>query len=191
MTENDEKSSASLMRLAIIVCVGVVIVSVLACVVLAIVRSDGLTQVKVTALDEKAEPRDHNLPLIKRNEALPDYKLTVLKSGGRSVDLGAKINKSAIDGLIWQLPSAIAVSDISSIRLDDQDKLVSDAIVEVQMTSDEVVSGNYRFEFSTERSFAAGLQSFFKTPLGIAITTAFTIAVVFIILSVFFGVISF
>lgn len=166
-------------------CLGLVVLSVLSCVGIAVSRSVGLTHVTVTALDAAAEPRDHNIPLLKQHDALPDYRLTVNTTSRSIIDLGAKPNESATDGLTWELPEPISTSDVGSIRLDDQDKVLSDAIAEVQLSSSPVTSGNYRFDFSTERSFSVGIQSFFKTPIGIAIITAFTIALLVIFLSIF------
>ncbi len=59
------------------VCAVVVLVSVLACVWMAIARSRGLVAVTVTALDPAAEPSDHKIPFVKQREALPDYELSL------------------------------------------------------------------------------------------------------------------
>ncbi|WP_040351835.1 hypothetical protein [Blastopirellula marina] len=175
----------SIWRLTQWICLCVVIVSLVACMAMAAVRSVGLTQVTVTALDQKAEPRDHLIPLVKQTEALPDYRIVINTTTGRRINLGARPNQSAIDGLTWRLSDPISIDEIASIRLEDQDKLVSDAIVEVQLSSEAVTAGNYKFEFLTERSLAVGFQSFFKTPVGIAIGTAFTLAVLLILLMLF------
>ena len=184
-TTNPKSGSPSLWRIAQLVCLGIILLSVLSCVALAAIRSIGLTHVTVTALDKSAEPRDHNLPFVKQKEALPDYTIAVNTTSRQRIDLGAKPNESAIAGLTWQLPDPISTCDVASIRLNDQDKILSDAIAEVQITDDSVTTGNYRFEFVTERSFSVGVQSFFKTPVGRAIAVAFTIAVLMMILSVF------
>ena len=85
------------------ICVGVIVVSVAACILLAALRSRGLTAVKVTALDGFPEPRDHHLPLVKQKEALPDYELSLILHSGSRVCLGAKPDTSAARGLVWLL----------------------------------------------------------------------------------------
>jgi hypothetical protein len=161
------------------------VASVLACVVMAAVRSTGLTEITVTALDPDAEPRDHRLPFVKQKEALPDYRIIVKLNNGDRIRLGAKPDTSAANGLSWQLSDPISLSGIASIRLDEEDKLISDAIAEVQITDESVTHAGYRFDFHTSRSAAVGVKSFFRTPIGRAITAGFFVAVLVIILSLF------
>lgn len=73
-----------------LVCSAVICGAVLSCVVVAALRSKGLVAVKVTALAD--EPSDHNIPLLKRVEALPDYELSILHDDGSSRYLGTKPN---------------------------------------------------------------------------------------------------
>jgi len=167
------------------VCAGVIVASVVACIVLAAIRSTGLTQVTVTALDGANEPRDHKLPLFKQKEALPDYELTILLKRGDSIRLGAKPDTSAAAGLAWQLNDPVSLADVASVRLDEQDKLVSDAVAEVQIVGDSTTDKGYRFEFASERSFTVGIQSFFGTPIGQAIAAGFFIAVFLMVASNF------
>ena len=188
MTDESPKTkigSNLLWRFIKLICLGVALLSVLACVAMAAVRSDGLTQVTVTALDAEAEPRDHNIPFIKQKDALPDYTITVNSTRRKQTYLGVKPNESAIAGLVWKLPDPISTHDVASICLKDNDTVVSDVIAEVQFNNESVTSGNYRFEFATERSFGVGVESFFRTPVGQAITFAFTIAVLLMIFSLF------
>ena len=178
-------SAQSLWVTTKLICIGVVAVSVLSCVGIAAVRSTGLTQVSVTALDPKAEPRDHNIPFIKQKDALPDYQLVIYLSDGDQRDLGTKPNKLAADGLHWTLNEPVSVAEISGVRLYDQDKVISDAITEVQVTGDTVTADNYRCEFTTERSTTVGVQSFYSSPIGKAIAGAFCIAILLILASAF------
>ncbi len=188
MSDEATKSETSISpwRITSWICCSVVVISVIFCVIIAAIRSEGLTQVTVTALNEEAEPRDHALPLIKQKDALPDYEIVVMTQDGFKTRLGAKLNTSAKDGLDWTLNDPISVAEITGVRLQDQDKVISDAIAEVQITDKSVVAGNYRFDFQTEHSAAVGVQSFFKTPIGIAIATAFLIAVILMLVSAFF-----
>lgn len=145
-------------------------------------RSTGLVEVRVTALDAAAEPKDHDIPLFKQKEALPDYEVVVRTKRDQSIDLGTKIDTSAVDGLTWKLADPVSTAEIAGIRLQDQDKLASDVLTEVQIDGPEVVSGNYRFEFRTEQSFRIGIESFFQTPIGMAISGAFFVAILVMLL---------
>lgn len=180
-----DKSPISPWRLTAWICAAVIIGSVVACVALAAVRSEGLTQITVTALNADEEPRDHDVPLFKQKEALPDYQIIVSLQNGRRINLGAKPNTSAVEGLVWGLGDPVSVTDVASVRLQDQDKVVSDAITEVQITDPSVHAKNYRFDFQIERSYSVGVQSFFGTPIGQAITGAFFLAVLAVLGSAF------
>ena len=163
---------------------GVIALSVGVCVALAVMRSNGLTSVTVTALDPQAEPRDHDLPLVKQKEALPDYRVTVILNDGEWVKLGTKPDTSAAEGLTWQLSEPVSLAAITSVRLDDVDKVVSDTIAEVEFGSGvPVEEKGYRFEFTAERSFAVGVQSFFGTPVGQAIAVGLCLAILAVVLS--------
>jgi hypothetical protein len=163
----------------------VALVSLAACVVLAAINSTGLSAVRVTALEDTVEPKDHNLPLVKQKEALPDYELIVVLRSGGTVKLGAKPDTSADEGLTWTLTEPVAISDIASIRLEEQDKLLSDAIAEVQFATEPVTDKGYEFSFTTERSFGMGVQAFFRTPMGLAIVGALFVAIVLVLISAF------
>ncbi|MHC4400935.1 MAG: hypothetical protein ACYTG0_14760 [Planctomycetota bacterium] len=180
-----QRTAMSPWRLTGWLCAGVIGVSVVACVIMAAIRSNGLVQITVTALDEASEPRDHNLPFIKKKEALPDYELILILSDGGKVRLGAKPDTSAIDGLTWHVNDPVSITDVASVRLQERDKLVSDAVAEVQVLDESVTENNCRFDFTSERSISVGVQSFFATPIGMAIAAGFCIAVFLMLVSVF------
>jgi len=180
--DNSLQSTFSLGQLTAWLCIAVIGLSVIACVAMSAGRSTGLTAIKITALDAASEPRDHNFPLFMKKEALPDYELFLILSNGGKIILGSKPNASAAEGLTWQVSNPVSNSDVASIRLDERDKVISDAVAEVQIQGNSVTEHGYRFDFTVQRSASIGLKSFFKTPIGIAITTGFTIAVIIIIL---------
>ena len=152
---------------------------------MAAMRSNGLVTVTVTALDQAAEPRDRVIPLVnKKHEALPDYAVVVNLNDGQTIRLGAKPNSSAVDGLTWQLSNPVSVAEVASLRLQDQDALVSDTLAEVQITGDWAVQENYRFDFTLQRSLSVGIQSFFHTLIGKAIVAGFFVAILLMVLSV-------
>jgi len=183
--EEPQHTAVSPWRLAGWLCVGVIIVSVGACIVMAALRSNGLTKITVTALDAASEPRDHNLPLIKQKEALPDYELTLILTRGDKVRLGAKPDTSAVDGLTWSLSDSVSIADVASVRLREQDKVISDAVAEVQILGASTTANGYRFDFTSKRSASVGVNSFFGTPIGKAIACGLCVVVLLVILSVF------
>ncbi|QDU04696.1 hypothetical protein V6x_44260 [Gimesia chilikensis] len=180
-----EPRSRSPWAITSLVCSGVVLFSVLACVALAAWQSEGLTQVKVTALDAGKEPRDHGIPLLKQKEALPDYEVQIVTQDLFNHKLGARPNQSATDGLVWNLSSPVAIHEIVGIRLLDQDQLVSDTLVEVPFSRQPIEIENYRLEIQTAHSAAVGVNSFFRSPLGVTIATAFVLAIIVICIGLF------
>jgi hypothetical protein len=177
--------SKSPWRITAWVCGGVICLSVFACLALAAMRSSGLVAVKVTALDEAAEPRDPGIPVVGKKISLPDYEVTLMLRNGAKIYLGAKPDTSAVEGLTWRISDPVSLSDIASVRLREQDKVVSDAIAEVHVSNEPVTENGYRFEFTSEHSFGLGIQSFFQTPVGKAIGMGFLITVVVLGLAVF------
>ena len=162
------------------VCGGVIVVAVGACVGLAAARSEGVTGVTVTALDPAAEPRDHAVPLVRRREALPDYRVTLVRASGTTATLATRYNTSAAGGLSWRVDPPVPLFDLASVRLEDEDKLSDDRLADVsaaRLRAGPVTEGNYRLEVTTARSFGAGLEAFFATPAGRAILAALGLAV--------------
>ena len=182
---SEPRQSVSPWRLTGWIAFAVTVGSLVACLVMAVSRSEGLTEIKVTALDADAEPRDHKIPLFKKKEALPDYQLIVMQTDRQKLNLGTKPDQSAVDGLSWKLSEPVSVADIATIRLQDQDKVISDVLEEVHITGSSVSTENYRFDFETERSFSVGVRSFFQTPLGKTVVSAFFLAVFLIVVSLF------
>jgi len=165
--------------------VALVVLSVSVCAIVAFNRSRALVAVTVTAIDPAQEPSDHDIPFLKRDEALPDYALYLLDDNGNARFLGVKPNESAENGLSWTLDEPRSISLISTVRLTEKDKLISDELAEVHITSDTVETDQYRFEFQVNRSFAAGVDGFFRTPIGMTIAIAIGIAVLCVILPAF------
>ena len=168
-------------------CAAVIVGSVIACIVMAISRSDGLVSVTVTAIDPAKEPTDHNIPLVNQREARPDYELSLIGDNGDARYLGIKPDQSAAAGLTWHIDDPVSVTQIAAIRLQEKDVVMSDALAEVQLGQPIVESNGYRFEFATQRSFSVGVRTFFATPIGIAIASGFFIAVLVLILANFCG----
>ncbi len=186
MNEAKSAAVASPWRIIGWACLGVIAASVLACLGIAATRSSALASVTVTVLDADNEPQDIKVPLADPKSVLPDYQLIVALIDGGQISLGQKPNTSAVGGLTWQVANSLSVADVSRIRLEDVDVAVSDTIAEVQIRDGVVTENGYQFEFGVERSMLVGIQSFFKTPIGAAIAASFGIAIVIMVLVVFF-----
>lgn len=179
----DGAKSVSPFRVLGWICAGVIGVAVLACVLLASSRSEGLSRVTVIAQKDTDEPRDHQIPFIKQKEALPDYELVIVCRRGTNERLGMKPDRSARDGLTWTLREPISINDIASVRLQDRDKVLSDVVAEVEFTKGPATDSGFDFQFETVQSSKVGIDSFFDTPIGKAISGAFFIAVLLMLLA--------
>ncbi|WP_145358808.1 hypothetical protein [Alienimonas californiensis] len=174
---------AAAWSLCLLIASGIVV-----CVALAFVRSTALTAVTVTALDAAQEPRDHALPLVRQTEALPDYEIVL--RGRRLFEhrsLGVKPDRSAVDGLRWEAAPPVALAEVVAVDLRERDAILSDTLATAQPTVAAVQDGNYRFEFETGRSWEAGVESFFDTPIGKALTAGIMLAIVALVLLPFLG----
>lgn len=166
------------------ICSVILIGSVFLCILIAANNSRGLSEVHVICIDSKLEPNDAGIPFVLSKEQLPDYFISISCTHKWDVKLGTLLNQSAKDGLSWKLPDPIPLSLISGIRLKEEDKLLSDDIVEVPMNpkAQPVSMGNYRFTFQTEVSFWVGVEAFFQTPIGRIICTFFIIVCLILLL---------
>lgn len=161
-----------------------ILLSVLSCVGIAALNSTALASVTVTATPGLEEPRDHNIPLVKQKEALPDYEVIVVRTNGREIKLGAKPDTLAVDGLTWYVPEPVGLSEIAYVQLREKDALLSDPITRTNLDSMSSTSDGYLFEFKTKRSITVGLFAFFTTPIGYAILFGILLAILAITLPI-------
>ncbi|MAT15150.1 MAG: hypothetical protein CMJ46_07750 [Planctomyces sp.] len=150
------------------ICVGLLIAAVASSLYMAKLRSTTLKSVKVTFVGEE-ELRDHDLPLIKQREALPDYGLYLNHRRHGRILLNTHLDQSAKEGLAWDDFEEYSVEDISAVRLFDEDKIISEDLAEVRISAEPVTLNEYQFEFTVEESFDVGLKSFWDTPVGTAV----------------------
>ena len=159
-----------LFRLLLTVTTGL---SLLACIAVAVIRSNSLVSVTITAMGD--EPNDHGIPMVLQSEALPDYELALIDDFGNSRYLGTKPNASAANGLTWKLDEPALINGIAAIRLQERDALVSDQLAEVHVNGAAIEENGYRFEFECSRTFEGAVSAFFMTPIGLALCIAFGI----------------
>ena len=162
--------------------VGLILLAIGTSISMAYQRRMVLKQITVTYLGEE-EHRDHSIPLYKRKEALPDYTIELQHTDRGTVKLDTHLDQSALEGLTWTLSELYSCKDIPTIRLYDEDKIISEDLAEIAFDGQPVTENDYQFEFELETSFETGLASFWKTPVGTAIIWAFGALVLLFLLS--------
>jgi hypothetical protein len=84
------------------------VVSVLSCIVMAVIRSNALVEITVNTIDGDSEPLDCKLPLVKQLDSQPDYELALINDSGAKRYQGAESNQSAVVGIRWTLGDPVA-----------------------------------------------------------------------------------
>ena len=139
-----------------------------ACVVGSVIvahgRSEVLTAITVKAVDPAQEPRDAAVPFAQDQDELPDYYLRL--TGAERVELPTKPNRSAAGGLRWELTDPPEWRSVTGVTLLDEDQFADDLIASVRLTREGGTDGNVRFAFEAARSWEAGFDAFFDTPVG-------------------------
>ena len=90
----------------------------------------------------------------------------------------------------WELPKIYSIEDITLITLTDKDELISDTLAQIAFPGKQVVENGYQFDYELEKSFNIGLESFWDTAVGRAITWAIGIVALLILLCIFAPVIA-
>ena len=152
------------------------------CVGLSVLNADAITAVTVQVIDAKGEVRDPAIPGMGKEQALPDYRLELMRGSDSRVKLATLVNRSAAEPLEWKLPDPIPRRHVTSIRLVEDDKLANDVIEEVQVEGEQFESAKYRYTVNVAWDLGAGLDYFFDTPIGMTLLLALGLAILFVIL---------
>jgi hypothetical protein len=145
-------------------------------------NSNAITQVRVQLLPGKEESNDHHLLGIGDGDKLPDYTVRI-RTNDRWMQIGTQLNTSAADGLNFPLAESLPVRQALEIQLVEDDKLENDILEQLPINGTKLTGNRFAFEIATERSSRAGMEWFFDTPVGKAISIGITIAVVVVILA--------
>ena len=146
-------------------------------IVLSILNSKAVHSVSVTVRDADNEHRDQAIPGMSKEHALPDYRIEVMRKSKSRIKLGTHVNQSAAQTLRWEIQEPIPLTQVTSLRLVDNDKLSNDVLEEVQITGTSFSSQRYRYEVEITRTVSAAFAYFFTMPLGIAIVGALGLAI--------------
>ncbi len=145
-------------------CAIITLCLILLTLIISIPKGVGIEAVTVTALEDTEEPKDHNVPLIKQKEALPDYEIMILMDFG-SLKSITKPDTSAKEGITWTFAEPALLSHTRGIRLVEKDKMLSDVLAEVEYSQEQVISNGYRFEFKTTRSISLIMEAILDSHL--------------------------
>jgi len=164
------------------------VVGVLALVflVLSAINSEGIDSVTVTFVGPGDEVRDNVVLGIGKEDERPDYRLDIVHGQGRH-RCGTVLNRSAAEGITFTVADDISISRVQELVLVEDDKLQDDTVARVQPSGETISAGGYRFDVTTSRSFKVGLDWFFSTEVGKAISLGITIGIVVVILAMFFA----
>lgn len=172
-------------KLVYFIGLAIVALGMLAIVVFSVVNASVVTGVTVSFVGDASrsdEPTDMTLnPL--SEERLPDYRVDLVVDG-ETRKLGTMPNRSAVDGLEFRVAGEYPVRQLQEIVLMEDDPVKNDVLVRVQGQQPfPIESGGYKFELEQSRSFMGGLEYFFATPIGKAVLTGITIAVILLVIT--------
>jgi hypothetical protein len=146
-------------------------------------NADAITQVRLRLLAGSEEPRDHQLPGFGDDDLLPDYMLRVY-TGDRWRQIGTRPNTSAKDWLTFPVTDPMPLRHAFEFQLIEDDKLEDDVLEVVPIIGNRLKGKNFEYEVSTEGSLKSGMEWFFETSVGKAISLGITIGIVVLILAV-------
>ncbi len=175
------------MRKRRVAAVGGSLVAILAVVflVLSAVHSEGVDSVVVTFVGPGDEARDKAILGFGKEDVQPDYRLDVIHSQG-SHRCGTVLNRSAADGITFVVADDVPLGLVQELVLIEDDKLQDDTVARVQLAGKSASANGYRFDVATSRNFKVGLDWFFSTAVGRAISAGITIGIIVVIVAIFF-----
>lgn len=149
-------------------------------------NSTVVTQVSIRLKSGVKEHLDHSLLKIGEAHRLPDYKVKLrVTRKFLALDLGTKLDTSATNWIAFPVAEVVPARHLQEILIVEDDKIESDLLERIQPIDGKLEGSSFDIQLTTERSFEAGLNWFFNTPPGKALSVGIVIAVVLILLSLF------
>jgi hypothetical protein len=139
-------------------------------------NADAINQIEVRLKPGVEEPGDHHLLGVGDADKLPDYSLSIRTKDGWE-PVGTRLNTSAAQGLTFPVTNGIPFRGIAELRLVEDDKFENDVLEQVPADGTKISGKQFDFALATERRFEAGMEWFFSTPPGKAISLGITLAV--------------
>jgi hypothetical protein len=169
-------------RIAQVVAVGVFLALCGAFVWGSLQNSSAITEVDVRLKPGGNEPGDHHLLGVGHEDKLPDYTLNIRTKDGWD-PIGTRRNTSAADWLKFPVANGIPVRRAAELQLVEDDTVENDVLEQLPIEGLTLSGKQFDFRLTTEDSFEAGMDWFFDTPPGKAISLGITLAVLAFILA--------
>jgi hypothetical protein len=141
-----------------------------------------VTAVSIQVRDGIKEHTDHTLLGIGAEHHLPDYRVK-LRVNRRllAMDLGTKLNTSATNWLEYPVQDIVPLRRIQEVIIIEDDKVENDTLERLQIAGTEATGTQFLCRLTTTRSFEAGMNWFFATPVGKAVAAGIVIGLVVLV----------
>jgi hypothetical protein len=147
-------------------------------------NSIALTSVSIHLKEGVKEHMDHTLLTLGAEHRLPDYKVQLRVSRKfLARDLGTKLNTSATNWLEYPVTDHVPFRQVQEVVIIEDDKVENDLLERMQVTGTEMQGAIFRYRLTTNRSFDVGMEWFFDTPVGKAVTAGIVIGIAYLIIS--------
>ncbi len=153
-------------------------------VVMSILHSERVDAITVTFIGPGEEVRDKPILGIGKKDLAPDYRLDVVHTGGKH-RCATVPNRSAAQGIKFTVAKDVPVSQIQELVLVEADPLGHQTMARVQLSGKAISADGYRFDVASSRSFKVGLDWFFSTAVGKAISLGVTLGIAIVIVMMF------
>ena len=147
-----------------------------------LLNSWNIDSVRVVLKQGAREARDVSFAMIGKDEAAPDYNLDI-RLGKKWMDCGTYANTCIGEGLEYKIQGLAPTYLARDIRWVEKDKLESDLLEQMPISSDHLVGNSYEFHIARAFDLEAGFSWFFDTLLGKIVSAAIGMAL-FVSLSV-------
>jgi hypothetical protein len=147
-----------------------------------LLNATAITEVRMRLKPGAEEPGDHHLLGIGEKEKLPDYRLSIRTKDGWE-EVGTRLNTSAAGWLGFPLGSGLPARRALELQLIEDDKVENDILEQLPIRGTAFSGKQFDFTIATRQSFESGMEWFFDTPIGKAISLGITIAVAVFILA--------
>ena len=138
--------------------------------------------VAIRIKDGVKEHTDHKVFGFGAEHHLPDYRVKLHVSRRfLTIDLGTKLNASATNWLAYPVNDIVPIRRLQEVIIIEDDKVENDLLDRIQGSDPEMAGKDFQCRLTTERSFDAGLNWFFATPVGKAVAAGIVVGVVLLI----------
>jgi hypothetical protein len=157
-------------------------------VALSFKNSTVVKSVAIHLNDGVKEHRDPSLLGVGKEHQLPDYQVKLhVTRRFRNVDLGTRLNTSATNWIEFAVKDVVPLRHLQEVLIIEDDKVVNDVLDRVPVRNETTEGRLFQCRLATERSFEAGMNWFFDTPVGKAVSAGIALFVILLLISLFRG----